>query len=436
MKKPLLTAREYELLTEFSAQINTNLLPKPVDFGNLQVQESNEEPELLPRTTGLTAQLVKKEQLNKDASRPIYYYEFETRGEELFDYEPGDSIGFYPELPGEEVEWLAERLGFDLNQVVKISGWSAGAVADGYPLFPASPSRIRDILCRLDVKSFPKKAVLRTLAEYCQDETESQILLFLSSRTGSDAYNRLRTEMLSIRLLLAALDSLKLPLEALISLAGPLQARYYSCCRKQQGKSFQIVFNVSGVCSTWLESLSVTDNNPPYLPIHKRSINHFRLPEVIEPSRPIIMIAAGTGVAPFIGFLEVLNCQKETSFNWLIFGFRNLEDDFIFETELNDQISSKTLSKLSLAVSRDQNQPKLYVQDLILQQEKQLFTQLLLERDALIYICGDQLTMIKGVNEAIVQIIRENDPNLTQKEAENVLMTWTREKKVNRDIWV
>ena len=122
-------------------------------------------------------------------------------------------------------------------------------------------------------------------------------------------------------------------------------------------------------------------------------------------------------------------------FNWLIFGLRSSKTDFIFQKDLEKFLQLGTLSRLSLAQSRDPDTPKTYVQDL-LKKEKIEFSHLINEKDAIIYICGDEITMIKGVNDAIVEIVMENQPELNQKEAENLLMNWTKEKKIIRDIWI
>ena len=458
MKKPLLSAKEYEQLKEFPVD-NLSLVPKLIN-SNISVSkvEVNDEDVVAEMDTNrLLAQLKGKRVLNKNAStsRPIYYHDYSVKIPEGIDfkYQPGDSFGFYPKLSNEEVEFLAEKLGVSAEESVRISGpveaLSAFFPAKKIPDTGSLVIKTGEILSRLDIKSFPKKAALRTLAESCQDEKETAVLLFLSSRNGSDAYNRLRTELFSVQMLLAAFESLKPTLEVMASVVGPLQPRFYSCCRKQregEAASFQIVFNVSenspesapefkvkGVCSSWLESLKIEDD---YLPIQQRSISHFRLPETIShDSRPIIMIAAGTGVSPFVGFLEILKSQNLKTFTWLIFGFRNLQDDFIFEDELKSFKNDGTLSRLSLAVSRDPVESKMYVQDVI-RRDKKEFYNLITEKDALIYVCGDELKMIKGVNDVIVELILENNSEMNQKEAEGILLKWTKEKKIIRDIWV
>ena len=478
MKKPLLTAKEYELLKEFPTASNLSLLPKILltTISITKIVEKSVERTQEALDTKLTARLKRHEILNKDPTRPIYYYDFEVKSNALdeFKYEPGDSFGFSPELSQEEVENLSGRLGLDLKELVTITG-PKDLLSSFFPRHDLSNCtelivRIEDILSRIDLRSFPKKAILRTLAEYCSNESDSNLLLFLSSRNGSDAYNRLRGELLSGQIILSAIDSLKcVPIEVLASLFGPLQLRFYSCCRSQKSiggcsntesinspssGSFQIVFHVSeaapesspnlkikGVCSSWLENLSKSSDlgNPSIsFPIKKRSINHFRLPDVISSSRPIIMIASGTGIAPFIGFLEILQQAQNNfnlPFNWLIFGLRSSKTDFIFQKDLEKFLQLGTLSRLSLAQSRDPDTPKTYVQDL-LKKEKIEFSHLINEKDAIIYICGDEITMIKGVNDAIVEIIMENQPELNQKEAENLLMNWTKEKKIIRDIWI
>lgn len=450
MRKPLLTAKELESVKDFPVD-NLTLIPKLVDFAlHLKQTNENERSIISSYKPALLAELKHSKVLNKNqaaVSRPIYYYDFAVTVPETesFSYQPGDSFGFYPKLSAEEVDFIAEKVQVSPSRTVHLTG-PLEILAAYFPQHQIEESgliiKVSDLISRLDVRSFPKKATLRTVAEYCQDEQESTALLFLSSRNGSDAYNRLRSELLSIQILLAAFDSINLPLEALVNLAGPLQPRYYSACRKQEGNSFQIVFNVSetsiesseikGVCSSWLESLNGQSCSAT-LPIIQRSISHFRLPSPLT-SRPIIMIAAGTGLAPFIGFLEVLQSQPVKPFTWLIFGYRSHQDDFIFEEELKEFQSSGILSRLALAASRDSVEPKTYVQDVI-RKEKDEFYHLLQDEDALVYVCGDELTMIKGINDAIVELIMERTA-VTKKEADGLLLQWTRDKKIIRDIWV
>jgi sulfite reductase (NADPH) flavoprotein alpha-component len=56
------------------------------------------------------------------------------------------------------------------------------------------------------------------------------------------------------------------------------------------------------------------------------STPRFRLPA--DSSRPVVMFAAGSGIAPFYGFLQARARQAETGANWLLFGTRTPEEFF------------------------------------------------------------------------------------------------------------
>ena len=97
-----------------------------------------------------------------------------------------------------------------------------------------------------------------------------------------------------------------------------------------------------------MEILQLLANFPDSLfsiqvPIFARTNTHFRPPD--NPSTPIIMIGPGTGVAPFVGFLEhremlqqksAENSDGEISFgpSWLFFGCRHKERDYLYRLVL------------------------------------------------------------------------------------------------------
>lgn len=67
--------------------------------------------------------------------------------------------------------------------------------------------------------------------------------------------------------------------------------------------------------------------------IFTRLLNPFHLPT--DPSVPIIMVGPGTGVAPFIGFLQhrrSSNVKKELmGSSWLFYGCRHPLKDYLFK---------------------------------------------------------------------------------------------------------
>ena len=110
--------------------------------------------------------------------------------------------------------------------------------------------------------------------------------------------------------------------------------------------------------------------------------NEFRLP---QDNRPVIMIGAGTGIAPFRAFMQELECGKQNIPSWLIFGEKFRNKNFFYEEEWKHLLDKGILNRMDVAFSRDTNQ-KIYVQHL-LEKHTKLFCEWV-ESGANIYVCG------------------------------------------------
>src|SRR5690606_30660323 len=74
------------------------------------------------------------------------------------------------------------------------------------------------------------------------------------------------------------------------------------------------------------ERLKIEDR----LPVYIQRNDNFRLP---VGDAPAIMIGAGTGIAPFRGFLFDRQERGVSADNWLFFGDRQARTDFLYQTE-------------------------------------------------------------------------------------------------------
>ena len=91
----------------------------------------------------------------------------------------------------------------------------------------------------------------------------------------------------------------------------------------------------------------------------------------------IILVSAGTGFAPFKGYLEekeLLQQQgKPVPMVSLFFGCRHEEGDFIFKDQIKQWVNNGVINKFYPAFSRDSvinrliQERKIYVQDLLLE---------------------------------------------------------------------
>ena len=126
----------------------------------------------------------------------------------------------------------------------------------------------------------------------------------------------------------------------------------------------------------------------------------FRLPD--DPSRDVIMIGPGTGVAPYRGFLQEREAQGATGRNWLVFGARHFASEFLYQVEWQDAARKGLLHRVDLAFSRDRT-PRAYVQDRLREAGAELYAWL--EGGAHLYVCGDAERMAPDVHAALVEIV-------------------------------
>lgn len=93
--------------------------------------------------------------------------------------------------------------------------------------------------------------------------------------------------------------------------------------------------------------------------------SNFDMPESHDV--PMIMVGPGTGVVPFIGFMQERQTAKtndpELALNQahMYFGCRRHDQDFIYRDEMSDMKEKNIIAELNLAFSREPDQEKVYV---------------------------------------------------------------------------
>jgi sulfite reductase (NADPH) flavoprotein alpha-component len=181
---------------------------------------------------------------------------------------------------------------------------------------------------------------------------------------------------------------------------------------------------VEGLFSSHLSRLKIGQKINFYISKNRQ----FKLP---QDDRDIIMVGAGTGIAPFRSFLFERNYQNSSGKNWLFFGERNFQTDFLYQSELQEHLESKLLTKLDIAFSRDQEQ-KIYVQDCLHKNAVELYNWL--ENGAYFYICGDKENMAKDVEKALLKVISVQG-KISNDEAINYLERLSKEGRYLKDVY-
>jgi sulfite reductase (NADPH) flavoprotein alpha-component len=197
----------------------------------------------------------------------------------------------------------------------------------------------------------------------------------------------------------------------LLGLLRPLPGRLYSVASSlaaHPGEAHLLVGAVrwdshgkkrKGVTSTYLADRRKMGDK---VRIYVKPNRHFRLPD--DPQRPIIMIGAGTGVAPYRAFIEERVEQGAKGKSWLVFGERNYTYDFLYQLEWQEHLEEGALSRIDVAFSRDQPE-KIYVQHRLWEHRAELLKWV--EDGAHIYLCGDEKGMGRDVDVMLARILAD-----------------------------
>ena len=207
------------------------------------------------------------------------------------------------------------------------------------------------------------------------------------------------------------------------ALLSPLRARLYSISsspladpsvatttfsvRSEDPSAPGAVSHRTGVCTSYLAKLNVGAKVNVSIKPGKQT---FKLPALSEQmERPLIMICAGAGLAPFRGFIqeryEQLRIQPALSLRPAVVyvGCRSSTTDCLYRKELKNWCDSGA-AQVKYAFSQEPGQSEgcAHVQDRLLQDRRVIET--LWRQRARIYVCGSS-TFATTVKQALKDIV-------------------------------
>lgn len=248
---------------------------------------------------------------------------------------------------------------------------------------------------------------LKNLIKYTDDDKEKALLEQICSSNGSDQYIKLLETTPTLLALFESIPSCQPPVEVILEHSSPLNPRCYSIASSPLSDQFWILFNVlempnglKGICTSWLEQIIKAQDFSKPVPIYFRQPGKFRLGNSASAN---ILIGTGSGLAPFMGFLNHKSLDGCVADMWLFYGCRYSDRDFLCKKDLLNYVADGTLVKNCWAFSRD-SKKKQYVQDKIVK-NKEEFATWIFEKEAVVFVCGERKTMVCDVKEAIVESI-------------------------------
>jgi cytochrome P450 / NADPH-cytochrome P450 reductase len=333
-------------------------------------------------------------------------------------YRAGDHLGVLPRNSLELIQRVMRRFKLDAGMYATIianSGTHTHLPTD-------EPAPLLGVLgACVELQDVATRHDIEILARYTEDpEQRAALEELVGDDPDSQARYRERvfTPYRSILDLLDEFPGCALPFEVYLDLLPPLRPRYYSISSSPLAnpRVCSITTGVlrapargggdgeySGICSN---HLALTAPNSTVFTFVREPTIPFRPPA--DPEVPMIMVAAGTGLAPFRGFLQDRAAQADdgpVSPSLLFFGCRNPEQDYLYAQELRDFEKLASL-RVHTVFSQRPEDGRRYVQHEMLARHDEVWD--LLERGAAIFVCGNANTMAPGVRAALIDIYRQH----------------------------
>lgn len=172
----------------------------------------------------------------------------------------------------------------------------------------------------------------------------------------------------------------------------PLQPRLYDVASSRRCHADELHITVQqyrypflnrvelGIASDYLLNLQPGES----MRIYPHANLRFRLPEA--QGAPLILIADGTGIAPYRSFIQELRATQTARPCWLIFSEQQSEEDFLYQLEWQQAHSEGLLSHMDTVFYCDQ--PWRSLADPLLEQAERFTTWM--EEGGHLYFCGDR----------------------------------------------
>ncbi|WGM45961.1 Bifunctional cytochrome P450/NADPH--P450 reductase [Brevundimonas sp. NIBR10] len=336
-------------------------------------------------------------------------------------YQAGDYLAVLARNPASLVDRVLRRFGLSHDTQIVISGASG---ATGLPT--GHPVACGDLLeSYVELAQPATRAQVATLAAATRCPPEKLPLDRLAQETYED---EVLGKRLSVIDLLDRFQACELDFAGYLSMLPPMKARQYSISSSPLWKPDAVTLTVAvvdapalsghgryqGVASSYLASLEPGDR----VSIAVRPSNA-RFHPPADPKTPMIMICAGSGIAPFRGFLQDRAAQKaggqEIGPSLLLFGTNHPDVDYLYHDELSEWERDGVVEVLPAFSLQPEHDVK-FVQHRVWAARERIAE--LFKSGATVFVCGDGRQMAPAVRETLIRIYRETT-GATESEADH-----------------
>jgi len=327
-------------------------------------------------------------------------------------YRAGDYLVVLPTNPIQNVERALRRFGMapDTQIIIHKASDSQTSLPTEYPI---SVSELLSSYVELGQPATRKQVKALAQASQCPPEQANLETLAQEEQYQQEVLHK----YVSVLDLLERAPSCTLSFGDFLQMLPPMHARQYSISSSPLWKEDHCSLTFArveapawsgqgtylGVASNYL---AATQPDTRVSVAVRPSQAAFHLPSSLE--TPIIMVCAGTGIAPFRGFLQeraiqAANGQKPGE-ALLFFGCSHPDVDYLYREEL-EQWERAGIVKLRPAFTKAPNGEIKYVQHRLWHDRDEVAE--LFRKGARIFVCGDGQHMAPAVRETFVRMYQE-----------------------------
>ncbi|KAI1636231.1 cytochrome P450 [Biscogniauxia mediterranea] len=347
-------------------------------------------------------------------------------------YRAGDYLAVLPINPKDVVQRAMRRFHLAWDAHITISG----DVNTAMPTNTSIPAQ-SIFGAYVELSQPATKRNVLTLSEVAKSEEEREAL----KKLANEDYTEISNKRISVLDLLEQYGSVDLPLGTFLAMLPPMRVRQYSISSSPLWNPSHVTLTYAlleapsksghgkhvGVASSYLNSLAPGDTlHIAVRPSHAA----FHLPQDVERT-PIICVAAGTGLAPFRGFIqeraELLSAGRKIAPAILFFGCRHPERDSLYAAELAEWEKSGAVT-VHRAYSRatDRSDGLKYVQDLMRAHKDEVLQYW--ANDARLYVCGSR-AVGEGVKTEALKMLTEERKAKGEDISEEAAAKWWEEQR-------
>jgi cytochrome P450 / NADPH-cytochrome P450 reductase len=327
-------------------------------------------------------------------------------------YRTGDHLAVLPHNPAWLVQRVADRFGLDLDRTVRLRARRRSRNA----LPVDRPLTLRRLLTDfVELQDPATQQQVAVLAEHTACPPERRPLAELAAAPPEAFREQITDAGRSLLDLLERYRACELPFERFLELLPVLRPRHYSISSSAAASPGEVDLMVSlltalhrsgegtfhGIASHYLQTVNTGDTLQARV---LASADDFRLPE--DPATPVILVSAGTGLAPFRGAVLDRLHTRTTGTLLCYFGCDHPDVDYLHRDELEAAQEAGVVS-LRPAFSRAPEKDGVrYVQHRIAEDNAEVWA--LLQAGGRVFVCGDGRFMAPAVREAFKAVYREH----------------------------